>query len=133
MSGYSVYKCIPETNYNECLYDFIDDIKEADLLAQLAMSYKKDYELIIIMPGSNRGIKNKTEEYKKALELTEKYKAVVECQRCKKKIRSYKSRELQLDGMDDVYTLELCKECWEYLSTDYYSPEQVDELVKGGY
>jgi hypothetical protein len=55
---------------------------------------------------------------------------IIECQRCKKKIRSYKSKELQLDGTDDIYTLELCEDCYEYMSSDYFSPEDVDNMFK---
>lgn len=74
MSGYSIYKTNTNTKHDIRLYDFIEDIKEADLLAQLAMINKQDNELIIIMPGWNRGIKDRPEEYKKALALADKYK-----------------------------------------------------------
>jgi len=73
--GYGVEKYNLVTKKFTRLYDFIDDIHETDLLAQLAMSEKLDDELIIIMPGENRGIKRKPEEYQVALQLAEKYKA----------------------------------------------------------
>lgn len=59
------------------VYDFtinIKDIEDIDLLAQLAMSRKKDNELVVIMPGWNRSIKDNPEEYNRALELENKYK-----------------------------------------------------------
>jgi len=40
------------------------------------MTNKKDNELIIIMPGWNKGIKSYPNEYQKALKLSEKYKYV---------------------------------------------------------
>jgi hypothetical protein len=130
MGNYSVHKTNPDTGENVCLYDFIEDINDADLLAQLAMCNKRTEELIIIMPGWNRGIKDRPEEYKKALKLAEEYKAEKECQRCKRIMRSYKLRELQLDGTEDIYTLELCNKCYDYLSSDYFSPEDVDQMFK---
>jgi len=71
--GYSIYKINFDTNKKTILYDYINDIKEADLLAQLAMRYKNVNELIFICAGWNRGIENNPEEYKKALELAEEY------------------------------------------------------------
>lgn len=73
--GYAIQKYNLVTKKFTHLYDFIDDIHETDLLAQLAMNEKSDNELIIIMPGENRGIKRKPEEYQAALQLAEKYKA----------------------------------------------------------
>jgi hypothetical protein len=72
--GYSVHKINCDTKQKTCLYEFIEKITEADLLAQLAMCFKDDNELIYIMPGWNRGINRNPEEYKKALELAEKYR-----------------------------------------------------------
>lgn len=73
--GYAIYKMNFDTNKHVKLYDCIDDIHTADLLAQLAMSDKTIDELIFICAGWNRGIKNKPEEYKRALELAEEYKS----------------------------------------------------------
>ena len=58
------------------LYEFIEDYETANTLAQLAMSEKEANELIIIMPGWNRGIKEYPNEYEEALRLAEKYKYV---------------------------------------------------------
>lgn len=54
-----------------------ENVKQEDveLMAQLAMVNKSDYELVFILPGNNRGIKNKPDEYKKALEISKKYKS----------------------------------------------------------
>lgn len=57
-----------------CLYNSINNIEDLELLAQLSMTNKKDNELIIIMPGWNKGIKSYPNEYQKALKLSEKYK-----------------------------------------------------------
>jgi hypothetical protein len=75
MSGYSIHKTNPDYGINICLYEFINTIDEADLLAQLAMCNKRQDELIIIMPGWNRGINEKPELYQRALKLAEEYKA----------------------------------------------------------
>lgn len=56
------------------LYESIPTFEEADLLAQLAMSEKKDNELIIIMPGWNRGIQKYPEYYERAKLLAEEYR-----------------------------------------------------------
>jgi len=61
--GYSIFKINFDTNKRIILYDCISDIKEADLLAQLAMVNKDVNELIFICAGWNRGIENNLEEY----------------------------------------------------------------------
>jgi len=74
--GYSIFKINFDTQEKTILYSCISDIKEADLLAQLAMSNKKSVnELIFISAGWNRGIKDSPEEYEKALKLAEEYKS----------------------------------------------------------
>ena len=73
--GYSIFKINFDTNKRIVLYDCINDIKEADLLAQLAMVNKNVNDLIFISAGWNRGIENNPEEYNKALELAEEYKS----------------------------------------------------------
>jgi len=73
--GYSIFKINFNTNKKTILYDCINDIKEADLLAQLAMVNKNVNDLIFISAGWNRGIENNPEEYNKALELAEEYKS----------------------------------------------------------
>jgi hypothetical protein len=71
----AVYKLGADRKLKERLYDGISTYEEADLLAQLAMSEKRDDELIIIMPGRNRGIKNHPEEYERAKLLAEEYES----------------------------------------------------------
>jgi len=73
--GYSIFKINFDTNKRIVLYDCISDIKDADLLAQLAMVNKNVNDLIFISAGWNRGIENNPEEYNKALELAEEYKS----------------------------------------------------------
>jgi len=72
--GYSIYKINFDIQTHTILYDCIDDIQEADLLAQLAMSNKKADELIFICAGWNRGIKGDSELYSRTLKLAEEYK-----------------------------------------------------------
>lgn len=73
---YGVIKIDCDTNKTTYLYDCIETIEEADLLAQYAMYNKKDWEIIHITPGWNRSIKNNLDEFEKALQLTEKYRRV---------------------------------------------------------
>ena len=73
--GYSIYKINFDTQKRTILYDCIDDIKKADLLAQLAMCNKKVNELIFICAGWNRSIDRDSELYGKALELAVEYKS----------------------------------------------------------
>lgn len=70
--NYSVCKMDTENNNKtEILYDCIEKLEEADLLAQYAMKNRKSYnELIVIFPGWNRGVKATPE----ILELAKKYK-----------------------------------------------------------
>jgi len=74
--GYSIYKINFDTQIYTILYDCIETIEEADLLAQLAMEnkYYTD-ELIFISAGWNRGIKSDPELYNRALQLVEEYKS----------------------------------------------------------
>jgi len=72
--GYSIFKINFDTQEHKRLYDCISTIEEADLLAQLAMSNKKDInELIFISAGWNRDIKSDPELYNRALQLAEEY------------------------------------------------------------
>jgi hypothetical protein len=75
MGAYSVIKINDRLNKETCLYEYIETLEEAGLLAQLAMCNKHPWdELIYITPGWNRSIdKNCPEEYIKALQLAEKY------------------------------------------------------------
>ena len=36
--------------------------------------------------------------------------------------------ELKLDGTDDIYNLELCDECYDLYSSDYFAPEEIEDL-----
>lgn len=78
-ASYSVVK-IDTSNNNDIvfLYEFIPNLKDAELLAQLAMCSKCPYELIHITPGWNKSInkeKRYLEEYNKALDLAKEYEA----------------------------------------------------------
>ena len=75
MVGYSIYKINFDNQTHTILYDCIETIEEADLLAQLAMEnkYYTD-ELIFISAGWNRVIKSDSEVYNRALKLAEEYK-----------------------------------------------------------
>lgn len=61
------------------LYENIPTLEDAYLLAQYAMSQKHDNELIIIMPGWNKGIKDDKGLYNRASKLAKKYKANITC------------------------------------------------------
>lgn len=58
------------------VYEFINDIKEAYILAQYAMSHdrKNSSELVVIFPGYNIGISNDKDTHDIAAQLAEKYK-----------------------------------------------------------
>jgi hypothetical protein len=72
--GYSIYKINFDIQTYTILYDCIDNIQDADLLAQLAMCNKNINELIFICAGCNRGINDNQTLYNKALELAKEYK-----------------------------------------------------------
>jgi len=73
--SYSIIKINDDTKEIKNLYSHIPSLKEADLLAQLSMCNKQDYELIYITAGWNISInKNHPIEYKEALRLAEEYK-----------------------------------------------------------
>jgi len=72
--GHSIFSINFDKQERAILYSGIDTIEEARLLSQLAMIDKQDDELIFISAGWNRDIKNKQEEYNKALELAEEYR-----------------------------------------------------------
>jgi len=57
--GFSIWKVNTNTYTRVCLYDYISDINDVDLLAQLAMSQRDNQydELIYVMPGYNRALK----------------------------------------------------------------------------
>ena len=75
---YSIVNFDTTTKEMTILYECIPDLKQADLLAQLSMCNKQDYELIYITAGWNMSInKNEKymEEYNEVLRLAEEYKA----------------------------------------------------------
>ena len=78
-SCFSVCKLSRYSKKYEKLYDFIENFEDAFLLSQLAMSEKKDDELIFIFPGWNLGIEQEKykDAYERALQLAYKYKAEV--------------------------------------------------------
>ena len=82
--SYSVNKISTETKEEVCLYEYIETIIEAVLLAQLAMYEKKNQnEIIYILPGWNVGLKETyPEQYNRALQLAEKYKSERELTTC---------------------------------------------------
>jgi len=77
--GYSIYKIDFDTQEKTILYDCIEDIQKADLLAQLAMCNKTINELIFICAGWNRSINRYSELYDKALKLAVEYKSERKC------------------------------------------------------
>lgn len=73
--SYSIVKFNTETKEMTGVYQFIHDLKQVDLLAQLAMCNKQNYELIYITAGWNISIdKNHPKEYGEALRLAEEHK-----------------------------------------------------------
>lgn len=71
--GYSIWKINFDTVEKTILYDYIDNIEEADLLAQLSMCNKEVDELIFICAGWNRGINKDSELYEKAIQLAQNH------------------------------------------------------------
>jgi hypothetical protein len=67
VSKYNLHR----TREIERIYEGINSLEEAFLLAQLAMKNKENDELIVIMPGWNQDMNE--DEIKKASELAEKY------------------------------------------------------------
>lgn len=75
--SYSIVKLDTNTKEIKTLYDFIPNLQQADLLAQLSMCNKQDYELIYITPGWNLSIdKNHSKEYEEALKLAKEYEYI---------------------------------------------------------
>ena len=77
--GFSIYRIEPkseETFVNVRLYDNIDTIEEAYILAQYAMNKNRTSlnQLIIIFPGWNIGLEDTQELSYLAQYLAEKYK-----------------------------------------------------------
>ena len=52
------------------------------------------------------------------------------CNICNTEVKQRK--EIMLDGTDDIYNLEVCDKCYDLYSRDYFSPEEIDDLLKVG-
>ncbi|HBJ1650896.1 TPA: hypothetical protein LA460_000115 [Clostridium botulinum] len=50
------------------------------------------------------------------------------CEMCGKEI-DYEPLEICLDGTNDFYRLEVCKECEEKYEQDYFEPKEVDIMM----
>ena len=48
------------------------------------------------------------------------------CDYCKQNTKE--TKEIRLDGVDDIYILEVCDKCYEILC-DYFSPEEVERML----
>lgn len=68
--------CILDTRDNsyKIVYDCIPTLEETELLAQLEMGKKQEYELVFAFVGYNRDIKKNEKEYNRALQLSKEYK-----------------------------------------------------------
>ena len=73
--GHSIYKIDFDNQTHVVLYECIETMEEAEILAQFAMCNKRTEELIFITPGWNRSIDRYDPElYNRALQLAEEYK-----------------------------------------------------------
>lgn len=134
---FAVWK-INDDGKRTCLYNHIENINDADLLAQYAMNQKSIEELIYIMPGSNRGI-NRTPEYKKALQLAQKYECVwhkkVQCEICGQYVDGNDSCQYERNHeTDDEYNvIRVCDDCdhpeWDEENEQYYMIIDGDKWV----
>ena len=62
--------------------------------------------------------------------LKKEFKVLPKCDYCKKDIKEDECIDcITLDGTDDFYALTVCGKCYDLLN-DYFSPEQVDEMMK---
>lgn len=61
-------------NTYERLYEGISDFDTANLLAQFAMSNKRDDQLVFMFPGWNMRLKKDTKLYNKAKKIAKKYR-----------------------------------------------------------
>lgn len=50
------------------------------------------------------------------------------CDNCGKEVETL--NEIGLYGEDDFYKLDVCEECDEYLTGDYFPPEQITEMFR---
>lgn len=51
-----------------------------------------------------------------------------ECDMCSKNF-VYEPRPLTLEGEDDFYQLEVCDDCYDKYSGDYYSPVDIECIL----
>lgn len=51
------------------------------------------------------------------------------CDYCGKEVENL--NEIGMVGADDFYKLDVCEVCEEYLTGDYFSPDQVTEMFRG--
>lgn len=69
MREYTVYAFHTHTKKFRVVYEYVKTADDAMLLSQLAMARKDPEEIILVTPGSNKGIYNMPDTYKRALEL----------------------------------------------------------------
>jgi len=72
MREFTVYAFHTKTKDFRVVYEYVETADDAMLLSQLAMERKGPEEIILVTPGSNKGITKYPELYKKALELEKK-------------------------------------------------------------
>jgi len=58
-----------------------------------------------------------------------KVNKIKHCNICNKEDENL--NELILDGTDDIYDLDVCDKCYDLYSSDYFSPEKIDNLFNG--
>ena len=68
-----LYTDLDDNLQYKVLYEFIETMEEAELLAQYVMTKKNFNDMVFIFPGYNRSIDKKPEEYERAKALAEKY------------------------------------------------------------
>ncbi len=72
MKEITVYAFHTRTKDFRVVYEFVESAEDAMLLSQLAMLQKQSEEIILIAPGSNKGIDKNPELYSKALRLAQR-------------------------------------------------------------
>lgn len=69
MREITVYAFHTKTKEFRVVYEYVATADDAMLLSQLAMGRKDPEEIILVAPGSNKGITRYPELYRKALEI----------------------------------------------------------------
>lgn len=80
---FSVFKLDTNTGKMTSLYEWLDSFEDAYLLCQLAMTHKRDCEIIVITPGSNKSIDKCPDLYNRAQALERhvlRYMASLDCE-----------------------------------------------------